>query len=49
MRQKLISLIDKYEKKLSLPVDNATKEYYRGKISAYEHSIILLDATEEVI
>ena len=49
MRQRLVNLIDKYEKKLALPVDNATKEYYLGKISAYEHSIILLDATEEVI
>ncbi|WP_176519610.1 hypothetical protein [Bacillus toyonensis] len=47
MRQKLISLIDKYEKKMKLPVDNATKGYYQGKINAYEHAIILLDATEE--
>ncbi|WP_179863715.1 hypothetical protein [Bacillus toyonensis] len=44
MRQKLISLIDKYEKKLALPVDKSTQEYYRGKINAYEHSLILLEA-----
>lgn len=44
MRQKLINLIDKYEKKLALPVDNSTREYYRGKIQAYEHTLILLEA-----
>lgn len=48
MRQKLVELIDRYEKKLALPVDSKTQEYYRGKISGYEHAIILLDATEEV-
>lgn len=47
MRQKLINLIDKYEKKMALPVDNATKEYYRGKISGYEHSLILLESYQE--
>lgn len=49
MRQKLISLIDKYEKKLALPVDNVTKEFYKGKIQAYEHSLILLESYREVI
>lgn len=44
MRQKLINLIDKYEKKLALPVDNATRQYYQGKINAYEHTLILLEA-----
>ncbi|WP_179864280.1 hypothetical protein [Bacillus wiedmannii] len=48
MRQRLEGLIDKYTKKLALPVDKSTQEYYRGKISGYEHAIILLDATEEV-
>lgn len=48
MRQKLVELIDRYEKKLALPVDKSTQEYYRGKISGYEHAIILLDATKEV-
>lgn len=47
MRQRLESLINKYEMKLRLPVDNATKEYYKGKISGYEHAILLLDLTEE--
>lgn len=49
MRQKLISLIDKYEKKMKLPVDNATKEYYLGKKTAYEHTLILLESYQEVI
>jgi len=44
MREKLVELIDKYEKKLALPVDRSTQEYYRGKINAYEHSLILLEA-----
>ena len=44
MRQKLINLIDKYEKKLALPVDTKTREYYLGKINAYEHTLILLEA-----
>lgn len=44
MRQKLINLIDKYEKKLALPLDNTTKVYYSGKISALEHVLILLEA-----
>lgn len=43
MRQKLINLIDKYEKKMKLPVDNATRQYYQGKINAYEHTLILLE------
>ncbi len=49
LRQKLINLIDKYEKKLALPVDNATKEYYLGKKTAYEHTLILLESYKEVI
>lgn len=49
MRQKLINLIDKYEKKMALPVDNATKEFYKGKIQAYEHSLILLESYQEVV
>lgn len=48
MRQKLVELINRYEKKLALPVDKSTREYYRGKKMAYEHSLILLDATKEV-
>ena len=48
MRQKLVELIDRYEKKMRLPVDSESLKYYQGKISAYEHAIILLDATEEV-
>ncbi|HHQ8913250.1 TPA: hypothetical protein ACSVZR_003507 [Bacillus cereus] len=47
MRERLESLINKYEMKLRLPVDNTTKEYYKGKISGYEHAIILLDLSEE--
>lgn len=47
MRQRLEQLIDKYEMKLRLPVDNATKNYYQGKINAFEHAIILLDLSEE--
>lgn len=43
MRQKLINLIDKYNKKLTLPVDSHTKEYYQGKIDAYGHTLILLE------
>jgi len=42
MRQKLINLIDKYEKKLALPVDESTKRYYQGKIDAYEVSLTML-------
>jgi len=49
LRQKLINLIDKYEKKLALPVDSATKENYKGKIQAYQHSLVLLESYEEVI
>ncbi|QNI20393.1 hypothetical protein [Bacillus phage 1_ICo-2020] len=48
MRQKLVELIDKYEKKMRLPVDSETLRYYSGKKKAYEHAIILLDATEVV-
>lgn len=43
MRQKLLYLIDKYEKKIKLPVDAKTREYYSGKIHAYEHALILLE------
>lgn len=49
MRERLLELIDTYSKKLKLPVDNATKEYYSGKIAGYEHAIILLDKTKGVI
>ncbi|WP_192797790.1 hypothetical protein [Bacillus toyonensis] len=49
MRERLLELIDTYNKKLKLPVDNITKEYYSGKIAGYEHAIILLDKTKEVI
>lgn len=49
MRQKLINLIDKYEKKMKLPVDNVTKECYKAKIQAYQHSLVLLESYEEVI
>lgn len=48
MKQKLVELIDRYEKKMRLPVDSKTLKYYSGKKEAYEHAIILLDATEEV-
>ncbi|CKG64018.1 Uncharacterised protein [Streptococcus pneumoniae] len=44
MRQKLINLIDKYEKKLALPVDDSTKRYYLGKIDSFKVSLTLLEA-----
>ena len=47
MRERLQGLINKYEMKLRLPVDNATKNYYQGKINTFEHAIILLDLSEE--
>ncbi|WP_163258385.1 hypothetical protein [Bacillus paranthracis] len=47
MRERLEGLINKYEMKLRLPVDNNTKSYYQGKITAYEHAIILLDLNKE--
>lgn len=49
MRERLINLIDTYEKKLRMPLDKATIAYYRGKKSAYEHALVLLESYEEVI
>lgn len=44
MRQKLISLIDKYEKKLFLEVSTDTQKYYLGKIESYRHVLGILEA-----
>jgi len=49
MRDRLESLIDKYNKKMLLEVSNDTRRYYQSKIEAYEHSLRLLDEYKEVI
>ena len=49
MRQRLESLIDTCEKKMRMPLDKTTIEYYRGKKNAYEHALVLLESYKEVI
>jgi len=45
MRQRLESLIDKYEKKMKLNVSEYTLKYYQGKIEGFTVALNLL--TEE--
>lgn len=49
MRQRLLEIIDRYNKKKYLAVTPNMIKYYQGKIEAYEHSLKLLDEYKEVI